>query len=133
MVAYLWWTRNFGEGFSGIPIVAALVAAFSFAFAFIGEGEQKWLKKKFLHFLVSGRFLVPASMVIIVLLFSTAPVVVVSQGDQLAVKLSPADNSAAGGNCPTSKDKTARFHLWSSPPGHWLVVGVKGHGANNIW
>ena len=132
MVAYLWWTRNFGEGLAGIPVVAALVAAFSFAFGFMGEGEQKWLRKKFLHFLVSGRFLAPVSMVMIVLLFSTAPVVVVSQGEELGVKLSPADNSAATEASHASKDNPARFHLWSTPFGRPVMLEVKGYAPKII-
>src|SRR5215467_11690628 len=130
MTAYLWWTRNFGAGLEGVPIVAALVAAFTFAFGIFGEGEQKWVKKRFFHFLLSAAFLVPVYVGEAVALFSTAPVVVLNSTDEpLTASLYPADAPGQSGK-PQSSEKAAplRMHIWSTTPlGRPYIIKVPGY------
>lgn len=133
MTAYLWWTRNFGEGLAGVPVVAIGVAAFSFAFGFFGEGEQKLLKKKFFHFMLSGAFLVPIYVAVVVALCSSAAVVVLNQGaGSLDVKLKSIDNSSYNASGSVTAENPARFALWTTPFGRPFLLEVTGYAPKII-
>ena len=84
MAAYLWWTRNFGVGLGGVPAIAGLAAALSFALGALDESHQHELKQKFAKTLLSSIFLVPAYLVAILFMLSWAPVTVLNQGNDSA-------------------------------------------------
>jgi len=134
MAGYVAWTRNFGEGVKGVPVLAVLTAAISFAFEWIDHSQSDRFKKVFTHSLLSLPFLVTGYIVMIVLLTLNAPVTVLSTGDRvLRVTLTPADQASAQPESATSSnDGPARFHTWSTPLGRPFRLKVKGYTAKTI-
>jgi hypothetical protein len=131
MVGYIAWTRNFGEGVKGVPVLALLSAAFSFALEWIDHSQSERVKKYFTHTLLSLPFLIAGYIVAIILLSLNAPVIVLNSGDQpLQVTLEPVDTAKPEAESATSsKDEPARFHAWSTPLGRPFRLKAKGYAA----
>src|SRR5438128_916474 len=134
MAGYIAWTRNFGEGIKGVPILAFLSAAFSFALEWIDHSQSERLKKYLTHSLLSLPFLITGYIVIIVLLSLNAPVTVLNSADQsLPITLTALDNARSQSESATSsKDEPARFHAWSTPLGRPFRLKVKGYTAKTL-
>lgn len=129
--SYVAWTRNFGEGIKGVPTLAIVSAAISFAFEWIDHSQSDRIKKVFTHSLLAWPVLVAGYIVLAVLLSLNAPVTVLNTGDQeLSVSLTPLDVANAKPESATlSKDVPARFHTWSTPLGRVFRLKVKGYTA----
>jgi hypothetical protein len=134
MAGYIAWTRNFGEGIEGVPILAFLSAAFSFALEWIDHSQAELLKKYLTHSLLSLPILIAGYIVIIVLLSLNAPVTVLNSADQpLPITLTALDNAGSQPEYATSsKDEPARFHAWSTPLGRPFRLKVKGYTAKTL-
>src|SRR5215472_9064385 len=119
MTGYVAWTRNFGEGVKGVPLLALLSAAFSFALEWIDHSLSDRAKKYFTHSLLSLPFLIVGYIVAIILLSLNAPVIVLNSGDQpLEVTLEPVDTAKPQAeSAMSSRSEPARFHTWSTPLG----------------
>jgi hypothetical protein len=134
MAGYIDWTRNFGEGIRGVPILACLSAAFSFALEWIDHSQAERLKKYLTHSLLSLPILITGYIVMIVLLSLNAPVTVLNSSDQrLPITLIALDNPGSQPESATSsKDQPARFHAWSTPLGRPFRLKVKGYTAKTL-
>jgi hypothetical protein len=134
MAGYIAWTRNFGEGIKGVPALALVSAAVSFAFEWIDHSQSDRIKKVFTHSLLAWPVLVAGYVVLAVLLSLNAPVTVLNAGDQaLPVSLTPLDQANAKSESATSsKDGPARFHTWSTPLGRPFRLKVKGYTAKTL-
>lgn len=134
MVGYIAWTRNFGEGIKGVPLLALLSAAFSFALEWIDHSQTERVKKYFTDTLLSLPVLIVGYIVAILLLSLNAPVIVLNSADQpLPATLEAVDvakSQIALGT--TSKEKPARFHTWSTPLGRPFRLKVKGYAAKTF-
>ena len=53
MVVYIAWIRNFGEGVKGVPLLALLSAALSFALEWIDHSQSERAKKYLTHTMLS--------------------------------------------------------------------------------
>src|SRR5882762_2709977 len=82
MVGYIAWTRNFGEGVKGVPLLALLSAALSFALEWIDHSQSERAKKYLTHTMLSLPLLIVGYVVAIVLLSLNAPVIVLTSADQ---------------------------------------------------
>src|SRR6516165_5822519 len=103
MAGYIAWTRNFGEGIKGVPALALVSAAVSFAFEWIDHSQSDRIKKVFTHSLLAWPVLVAGYVVLAVLLSLNAPVTVLNAGDQaLPVSLTPLDQANAKSESATS-------------------------------
>ena len=131
MVGYIAWTRNFGEGVKGVPLLALFSAALSFALEWIDHSQSERLKKYLTHTMLSLPLLIGGYAVAIVLLSLNAPVIVLNSADQpLQVTLEPADAAKPqADSAASSKDEPARFHTWSTPLGRPFRVKVRGYAA----
>jgi hypothetical protein len=131
---YIAWTRNFGEGVKGVPVLAVLAAAISFALEWIDHSQSERLKKYLTHSMLSLPFLITGYVVMFVLLSLNAPVTVLSSGDQaLPIALTAVDTSHSQTESATSsKDQPARFHTWSTPLGRPFRLKVKGYTAKTL-
>lgn len=134
MAGYIAWTRNFGEGIRGVPLLAFLSAAFSFALEWIDHSQAERLKKYLTHSLLSLPFLITGYIVIIVLLSLNAPVTVLNSADQsLPITLTALDNARSqSASATSSKDEPAHFHAWSTPLGRPFRLKVKGYTAKTL-
>jgi len=131
MVGYIAWTRNFGEGVKGVPLLALLSAALSFALEWIDHSQSERAKKYLTHTMLSLPLLIVGYVVAIVLLSLNAPVIVLTSADQpLAVTLEPMDTAKPQADSATSsKEEPARFHTWSTPLGRPFRLKVRGYAA----
>lgn len=134
MAGYIAWTRNFGEGIKGVPVLAFLSAAFSFALEWIDHSQAERLKKYLTHSLLSLPVLITGYIVMIVLLSLNAPVTVLnSAGQPLPITLTALDDARLQPESATSsKDEPARFHAWSTPLGRPFRLKVKGYTAKTL-
>jgi len=134
IAGYIVWTRNFGEGIKGVPALAIISAALSFAFEWIDHSQSDRIKKVFTHSLLAWPVLIAGYIVLVVLLSLNAPVTVLNNGDQaLQVSLTPRDLANAKPESATSsKDGPARFHTWSTPLGRPFSLKVKGYTAKTL-
>jgi hypothetical protein len=134
MTGYILWTRNFGEGIKGVPALAAISAAVSFAFEWIDHSQSDRIKKIFTHSLLAWPVLVAGYLILVVVLTLNAPVTVLNTSDQaLTVSLTPLDvPRAKASSGAASKDEPSRFHVWSSPLGRPFRLKVKGYTAKTL-
>jgi hypothetical protein len=134
MAAYVAWTRNFGEGIKGVPVLAVLSAAISFSLEWIDHSQSERMKKVLTHSMLSLPFLVTGYVVMLVVLSLNAPVTVLSSGDQvLPVNLTAVDTTDSRPVSATSaKGEPARFHTWSTPLGRPFRLKVKGYTAKTL-
>src|SRR5262252_10965586 len=82
IAGYIVWTRNFGEGIKGVPALAIISAALSFAFEWIDHSQSDRIKKVFTHSLLAWPVLIAGYIVLVVFLSLNAPVTVLNNGDQ---------------------------------------------------
>ncbi len=134
MTGYVWWTHNYGEGLAGVPVIATLAAAFSFAMELLDESSKNDAKKWLANSLLSLIVLVPGYILLAVLLCSLAPVIVLNPGnDPLQVVLSSAESTRSGTDTRTAdKDKPARFRIWATPLGRTFIVKVQGYAPKPV-
>jgi hypothetical protein len=127
MVAYIWWTHNFGEGLNGVPWLAALAGAFTFGMERLEHSQQERFKDFLAKWLLSSVLLTCTCLVMLILLASFASVIVLDTGSEpLTVTLAPAANSSSIVRRDAEKEKPARFHLWITPLGRAYILKVKG-------
>ena len=131
MAGYIAWTRNFGDGIKGVPLMALLSAALSFALEWIDHSQAELLKKYLTHTMLSLPFLIVAYVVGVVLLGLNAPVILLNSSDQaLEVTLTPLDIAKPQSESKSSsREQAARFHTWSTPLGRPFQLKVKGYAA----
>lgn len=134
MAGYVAWTRNFGEGVKGVPALAIVSAAVSFAFEWIDHSQSDRIKKVFTHSLLAWPVLLAGYIIMAVLLTLNAPVTMLNAGEQeLPVSLTALDVPKAMPESRTAtKDAPARFHLWSTPLGRTFRLKVKGYTAKTL-
>lgn len=134
VAAYIAWTRNFGEGIKGVPALAVLSAALTFALEWIDRSQADRMKKWLTHSMLSLPFLVTGFLVMFVLLTLNAPVTVLSSSDQdLPVTLTALDVPKSQPLCAVStKNEPARFHTWVTPLGRPFQLKVKGYTARTL-
>ena len=134
MSAYIWWAHNYGEGLGGVPFVATIAGAYTFAMGVLDESYKNGAKKWFAKWLLSLAVLVPGCLAVIILLGSRAPVIVLNQqSDSLHACLSPAESSVnQEKDAVSEKDKPARFHVWSTPLGRPFILKVQGYAPKTV-
>jgi len=132
--AYIVWARNFGEGIKGVPFLALLSAAVSFALEWVDHSQAERLKKYLTHSLLSVPLLIAGYVSLLVLLTLNAPVTVLNSADQsLRVNLTALDTPKAEVESGTSsKEEPARFHVWSTPLGRPFRLNAKGYAARTL-
>jgi hypothetical protein len=79
--AYIVWSRNFSEGLKGVPVLALLSAALSFALDWIDRSQAERLKRYLTHSLLSLPFLITGYITGVVFLTLNAPVIVLNAAD----------------------------------------------------
>ena len=133
MAGYIWWSHNFGEGLAGVPVLATLTAAFSFAMGLLEDSQKNEAKKWFARTLLSPIVLVLGFLAVFFVLCSRAPVILVSgQIGPLHAKLSPVERGGNEISAQAEKGQPARFRVWTTPLGRAFTLKVTGYAPKTI-